>query len=65
MKRKSILVLTIILMAIGFAAVSTTLFINGNTDVASNIQDFDVYFSKASLRFCIHVTFVLHKMTKN
>ncbi len=47
MKRKSILVLTLLLMAIGFAAVSTTLFINGNTNVASNTNDFDVYFSKA------------------
>jgi len=46
MKRKNILVLAILLMAIGFAAVSTTLFINGNTNVASNTQDFDVYFSK-------------------
>ncbi len=46
MKRKSILVLAIILMSIGFAAVSTTLFINGNTNVASNTSDFDVYFSK-------------------
>jgi len=36
----------IILMSIGFAAVSTTLFINGNTNVASNQSDFDVYFSK-------------------
>ncbi len=34
-------------MTIGFAAVSTTLFINGNMNVASNVDDFDVYFSKA------------------
>ncbi len=47
MKRKSLLVLAIILMAIGFATVSTTLIINGNTNVASNANDFDVYFSKA------------------
>ena len=47
MKRKNILVLAILLMTVGFAAVSTTLFINGNTNVASNTQDFDVYFSKA------------------
>ncbi len=47
MKRKSLLVLAIVLMSIGFAAVSTTLFINGNTNVASNTGDFDVYFSKA------------------
>ncbi len=47
MKRKSLLVLAIMLMTVGFAAVSTTLFINGNTNVASNTDDFDVYFSKA------------------
>jgi len=47
MKRKNILIFAILLMAIGFAAVSTTLFLNGNTNVASNTQDFDVYFSKA------------------
>jgi len=46
MKRKNILVLAILLMTIGFATVSTTLFINGNTNVASNTQDFDVYFSR-------------------
>ena len=46
MKRKNILILAIVLMSIGFAAVSTTLFINGNTNVASNTQDFDVYFSR-------------------
>ncbi len=45
-KRTSILVLVVILMLIGFAAVSTTLFLSGNTNVASNTQDFDVYFSK-------------------
>ncbi len=48
MKRKSILVLAILLMAIGFATVSTTLYLNGTTNVASNTQDFDVYFSKAT-----------------
>ncbi len=47
MKRKSILVLAIVLMAVGFAAVSTTLFITGNTNVAINTNDFDVYFSEA------------------
>ncbi len=47
MKRKSVLILTILLMAIGFATVSTTLYLNGNTNVASNTNDFDVYFSKS------------------
>ncbi len=48
MRRKSVLVLTILLMVVGFAAVSTTLYLNGNTNVASNINDFDVYFSRVS-----------------
>ncbi len=45
--KKMIMVLAITLMAIGFAAVSTTLILNGQTYVASNQADFDVYFSKA------------------
>ncbi len=45
MKRKGILMLTIILMTIGFAAVSTTLFLNGNTNIGTKEEDFDVYFS--------------------
>ncbi len=49
MKKKNILVLAILLMTIGFAAVSTTLFLNGNTNVASNTQDFDIIFTKAVL----------------
>ncbi len=47
MKRKSILLLAIIFMSIGFASVSTVLYLNGQTDIASNISDFDVYFSKS------------------
>ncbi len=45
MKRKNTLVLAIVLMSIGFAAVSTTLFMSGNTDIATKREDFDVYFS--------------------
>ncbi len=45
-KRRFLMYVAIILMAVGFAAVSTTLFLNGNTNVATNQADFDVYFSK-------------------
>ena len=38
MKRKVILV-AIILMAVGFAAVSTTLYINGVVGVSTNLKD--------------------------
>ncbi len=46
-KTKLALLLCIIGMSIGFAAVSTVLYLTGNTNVASNTGDFDVYFSKA------------------
>ena len=49
MKRKSALVITILLLAIGFAAVSTTLIINGSTKVGENTEDFSVIFTKATL----------------
>ncbi len=45
MKRKSVILLTILLMVVGFAAVSTTLFLNGDTNIGTNQEDFDVYFS--------------------
>ena len=49
MKRKSALVFTILLLAIGFAAISTTLIINGNTKVNENIDDYSVIFTYAYL----------------
>ncbi len=49
MKNKSILIITIILMSIGFAAISTTLIINGNTKISENNEDFSVIFTAASL----------------
>ncbi len=45
--KKMIMILAITLMAIGFASVSTVLYLNGQTFVASNTGDFDVYYSKA------------------
>ena len=48
-KRRKALILVILLMSIGFAAVSTTLIIKGSAKISENIDDFDVYFSKAIL----------------
>ena len=49
MKKKSMLIVAIILMSIGFAAVSTTLVINGNANVSENNEDFSVIFTAASI----------------
>ena len=49
MKKKASIVIAILLLAVGFAAISTTLIINGNTKVSENADDFSVIFTKASL----------------
>ena len=49
MKKKGSIVIAILLLAVGFAAVSTTLIINGTTKVSENADDFSVIFTKASL----------------
>ncbi len=49
MKNKSVLIIAILLMAIGFAAISTTLIINGNAKVSENESDFSVIFTAANL----------------
>ena len=49
MKKKSAIIIAIILMSIGFAAISTTLIINGNAKVSENSEDFSVIFTAASL----------------
>jgi len=47
MKRRKFLVyVAIVLMTVGFAAVSTTLYLNGQISVVANVRDYDVYFSK-------------------
>ena len=46
MKKKPI-ILVILLLAVGFAAVSTTLYINGSTKINPNQDDFNVYYSDA------------------
>ena len=43
------LILTILMMLIGFAAISTTLIINGNSSVGENTDDFSVIFTAALL----------------
>ena len=49
MKRKSAILATILIMCVGFAAISTTLVINGNAHVSENTDDFTVIFTAASL----------------
>ena len=49
MKRKSMLIIAILIMAIGFAAISTTLVINGSVSVGENTDDYNVIFTAASL----------------
>ena len=49
MKRKNAIIVAILIMCVGFAAISTSLIINGSTKVSENTQDFDIYFSKARL----------------
>ena len=49
MKRKSAIIIAVLIMSIGFAAVSTTLIINGSAKVSENADDFSVIFTKATL----------------
>ena len=49
MKKKSMLIIAILLMSIGFAAISTTLILNGNANVSENSEDFSVIFTAASI----------------
>ena len=49
MKKKSAIIIAILIMCVGFAAISTTLVINGTAKVSENTQDFSVIFTKASL----------------
>ena len=49
MKKKNLMLLAILLLGVGFAVVSTTLYLNGNVKIATNNADFDVKFTKAVL----------------
>ena len=49
MKKKASMVIAILLLAVGFAAISTTLIINGSTKVSENADDFSVIFTAATL----------------
>ncbi len=46
-KEKLFIVVTIMLLAIGFAAVTTTLYINGTTNVAGKKDDFFIKYTQA------------------
>ena len=49
MKKKSAIIIAIILMSIGFASISTTLILNGSAKLSENQDDFLVIFTAASL----------------
>ncbi len=49
MKKKTSIVVAVLLLAVGFAAISTTLIINGSTKVGENVDDFSVIFTVATL----------------
>ena len=49
MKRKSIIAVTILLLAVGFAAIPATFIINGTAKVSENNEDFSVIFTAASI----------------
>ena len=49
MTKKSMLIVAILLMSIGFAAISTTLILNGNAKVSENNEDFSVIFTAANI----------------
>ena len=49
MKKKASMVVVILLLAVGFAAVSTTLIINGSAKIGENTDDFSVIFTAATL----------------
>ena len=49
MRKKTIAIITILIMSIGFAAISTTLIVNGNTKISENTDDFSVIFTAATL----------------
>lgn len=47
MKQKKVIIIVIMLMAVGFAAVATNLFVNGSSKINPNKDDFYVYYSDA------------------
>ena len=49
MKKRTLIFIGILLLAIGFATLTTTLIINGVTTIAENETDFKIYFSGATL----------------
>ena len=49
MRKKTVIIIAILIMSIGFAAISTTLIINGSAKVGENTDDFSVIFTAASL----------------
>ena len=49
MKNKKLLLLAILFMTIGIAAVTTNVIINGSTPITKNVADYNIYFSDATI----------------
>ena len=49
MKKRNLIFIGILLLAVGFATLTTTLIINGKTTIAENETDYQIYFSGATL----------------
>ena len=47
--KRSLIFIGILLLAVGFASLTTTLIINGKTTIAENESDYQIYFSGATL----------------
>lgn len=46
-RTKIYLIITVLLLTVGFASVTTNLIVNANSNISANLNDFNVYFSEA------------------
>ena len=46
-RTKIYLIITVLLLTVGFASVTTNLIVNSNFNISANLKDFNVYFSEA------------------
>ena len=65
MKKSKIgIVVLLLVLAVGFAAVSTTLVINGTAIFGTNDDDFDVIFTKKNKKIIKNIDFPIEKSQK-
>lgn len=51
MGKKKIIILVVFLLAVGFATVTSVLYINGSINYGTNIDDFEVYYSDVNGKY--------------